>query len=75
MSGAVITRDHPLDTYRTLVGSLFAVHRRVVVRTVIGADADTDATGTNVDGPEFCTCGDVWPCRSEDAAARILDWS
>lgn len=48
---------------RGWVGVLFATHRRVVVRTADGAA-----------GPEFCTCGDVWPCRSEELAARILDF-
>jgi hypothetical protein len=43
--------------HRSLVRVLFATHRRVAVRN----------------GPEFCTCGDVWPCRSEELAARILD--
>src|SRR4051812_44613365 len=35
---------------RGLARALFATHRRVAVRN----------------GPEFCTCGDVWPCRSEE---------
>lgn len=47
---------------RSWVAVLFATHRRVAVRTEDGAA-----------GPEFCTCGDVWPCRSEELAARILD--
>jgi hypothetical protein len=44
------------------VGVLFATHRRVAVRTPAGTA-----------GPEFCTCGDVWPCRREELAVRILD--
>jgi hypothetical protein len=50
------------SAYNALVSALFAVHRRVVVRMADSAGA-----------VEFCTCGDVWPCRVEDAAARILD--
>lgn len=42
---------------------LFATHRRVAVRELDGRA-----------GPEFCTCGDVWPCRSEQIAARILEF-
>ncbi|NUR28457.1 MAG: hypothetical protein HOV83_21895 [Catenulispora sp.] len=42
---------------------LFATHRRVAVRGLDGGA-----------GPEFCTCGDVWPCRSEQIAARILEF-
>lgn len=49
--------------YRSLVGALFAVHRRVVVRLGDGAA-----------GPMFCTCGDVWPCRNEELAATVLDF-
>ena len=49
--------------YRALVGALFAVHRRVVVRLDDGAE-----------GPVFCTCGDVWPCRNEELAASLLDF-
>ncbi len=49
--------------YRELISALFAVHRRVVVRGSDGAA-----------GPEFCTCGDVWPCRNEAEAACVLDW-
>lgn len=47
---------------RALVSVLFAVHRRVVVR-IDGARL----------GPQYCTCGDLWPCQSEADAARILD--
>ena len=54
----VAERDH-----RSLVGVLFAVHRRVAVRL-------DDGTG----GPVFCTCGDLWPCRSEELAASVLDF-
>lgn len=48
---------------RGWVGVLFAVHRRVAVRALDGGA-----------GPEFCTCGDVWPCRNEALAARMLDF-
>ena len=47
---------------RGWVGVLFATHRRVAVRTAAGTA-----------GPQFCTCGDVWPCRREELAVRILD--
>ena len=49
--------------FRAMVSALFAVHRRVPVR-----DAD------GVEGPVFCTCGDVWPCRNEELASRLLDF-
>ena len=74
MSGAVITQEAPGIAYRVLVGALFAVHRRVVVRPDLAATADRPGDATR-GGPEFCTCGDVWPCRSESEAARILDWN
>lgn len=45
-----------------LISALFFPHRRVVVHLDGGAA-----------GPQFCTCGDVWPCRVEEAAARVLD--
>jgi hypothetical protein len=45
-----------------LISALFSPHRRVEVRL-----------GDGLVGPQFCTCGDVWPCRVEEAAARILD--
>jgi hypothetical protein len=48
---------------RSLVGVLFAIHRRVPVRLADGSA-----------GPVFCTCGDVWPCRSEELAASVLDF-
>ena len=74
LSGAVITQERPHTAHRVLVGALFAVHRRVVVR--LDLDYAAAAGGPEAaprPGPEFCTCGDVWPCRIEDAAARILD--
>ncbi|MEY9887404.1 hypothetical protein ABIA31_001033 [Catenulispora sp. MAP5-51] len=56
--------DHVAPDYRNWVGVLFAVHQRVEVR---GLDGEP--------GPVFCTCGDVWPCRSENEAARLLDFT
>lgn len=67
MSVAVIlggvAGDSPVEPVRgPLVSALFTPHRRVAVRLAGGAA-----------GPQFCTCGDVWPCRVEEAAARLLD--
>jgi hypothetical protein len=79
LSGAVITQETPGIDYRVLVGALFAMHRRVVVRPdlVDEADAAVEVTAATAatPGPEYCTCGDVWPCRTESDAARILDWN
>jgi hypothetical protein len=55
--------DQVVPDYRSWVGVLFAVHQKVAVRGPHGEA-----------GPEYCTCGDVWPCRSEEIAARILDF-
>ena len=48
---------------RARVSALFAIHRRVAVTLPDGQQ-----------GPEFCTCGDVWPCRNEADAATLLDF-
>ena len=60
----MITQERRVSPHRITVDALFATHRRVVVRR----DPVSGETAA-----EFCTCGDVWPCRSEELAARVLD--
>ena len=67
LSVAVVPGDlaggDPAEASRSaLISALFSPHRRVEVRL-----------GDGLVGPRFCTCGDLWPCRVEEAAARILD--